>query len=108
MQKRKYIFIDEHVGDCGFAESYDRGDELWKVWQLSKIWTEDENFYAQHIGTPSQDHRGMRVAAFQSINVIDLQNDRGTLFPCQGHNHAPQKLSKLKKVLDVNYLSEGR
>jgi hypothetical protein len=106
--ERKYIFIDENLGDCGFAESYDRGDELWKVWQLSKIWTEDENFYAQHIGTPSQDHRGMRVAAFQSINVIDLQNDRGTLFPCQGHNHAPQKLSKLKKILDVNYLSEGR
>lgn len=106
--QRKYIFVDTNMGDCAFAESYDRGDELWKVWQLSKIWSEDEVFYQQHLGTPSEDHRGLRVAAFQSINVIDLQNGRGTLFPCQGHNYAPQKLSKLKKVLDVNYLSEGR
>jgi hypothetical protein len=48
------------------------------------------------------------VPAFQSINVIDLQNGRGTLFPCQGHNYAPYSMAKLKKVLDVNYLSEGR
>jgi hypothetical protein len=105
---RKYIFVDENLGDCSFAESYDRGDELWKVWQLSKIWSEDDVFYEQHIGTPGEDNRGLRIAAFQSINVIDKQNNRGTLFPCQGHNYAPQKLSKLKKVLDVNYLSEGR
>ncbi len=105
---RKYIFVDENMGDCAFAESYDRGDELWKVWQLSKIWSEDDNFYQQHLGTPSDAHRGLRVAAFQSINVIDLQNGRGTLFPCQGHNYVPYSLSKLKKVLDVNYLSEGR
>ncbi len=36
--KRKYIFTDMNTGDCGYAESYDRADELWKVWQLSKIW----------------------------------------------------------------------
>ena len=105
---RKYIFVDKNLGDCGYAESYDRADELWKVWQLSKIWTEDEQFYQQHQGTPSQDHRGLRIAAFGGINVIDKQNGRGTLFPCQGHNYAPQKLSYLKKVLDVNYLSQGR
>jgi len=105
---RKYIFIDQNMGDCGFAESYDRADELWKVWQLSKIWTEDEVFYEQPLGTPSADHRGLRIGAFQSINVIDLQNDRGTLFPCNGHNYQNQKLSYLKKILDVNYLSQGR
>ena len=106
--KRKYIFTDVNMGDCGYAESYDRADELWKVWQLSKIWSEDDVFYTQHLGTPSEEHRGARVAAFQSINVIDKQNDRGTLFPCQGHNYAPKKLSYLKKILDVNYLSQGR
>lgn len=105
--KRKYIFTDSNMGDCGYAESYDRADELWKVWQLSKIWSEDDVFYEQHLGTP-EDHRGWRVPAFQSINVMDLQNDRGTLFPCQGHNYKPKKLSYLKKILDVNYLSQGR
>lgn len=105
---RKYIFTDVNTGDCGYAESYDRGDELWKVWQLSKLWSEDPWFYDQHLGTPSKDHEGMRIGAFQSINVIDKQNGRGTLFPCQGHNYAPQKLTYLKKVLDVNYLSQGR
>ena len=105
---RKYIFTDKNLGDCGYAESYDRADELWKVWQLSKIWSEDDHFYEQHQGTPSDDHRGLRIAAFAGINVIDKQNGRGTLFPCQGHNYAPQKLSYLKKVLDVNFLSQGR
>jgi len=105
--KRKYIFTDLNTGDCGYAESYDRGDELWKVWQLSKIWTEDPQFFEQPL-TPSEEHRGMRIGAFASINVIDKQNGRGTLFPVLGQNYAPAKLSYLKRILDVNYLSQGR
>ena len=51
---------------------------------------------------------GARVVAFQSINVIDLQNDRGTLVPCRGQSYPDTELSKVKRTHDVNYLTEGR
>ena len=105
--KRKYIFTDMNTGDCGYAEAYDRADELWKVWQLSKLWTEDQQFYDQP-ASPDPGHRGLRLGAFASINVIDRQNGRGTLFPVMAHNYMPMKLSHVKKILDVNYLSQGR
>jgi len=40
--------------------------------------------------------------------VIDMQNDRGTLVPCRGCEAENTEFKFAKRVLDVNYLTEGR
>ncbi|MEQ8659179.1 MAG: hypothetical protein RLW62_00030, partial [Gammaproteobacteria bacterium] len=51
---------------------------------------------------------GTNFQVFQSINVVDLQNDRGTLVPTRGISAPRNDFSKIKRQLDVNYLTEGR
>ena len=51
---------------------------------------------------------GTQFQLFQSINVIDMQNDRGTLVPCRGCEAENTEFKFAKRVLDVNYLTEGR
>ena len=92
-----------------FAISFDKAGEIWKTWQMSKSWTEDPNFrsVAESHGaktTPS----GVRVPSFQSINVIDHQNSRGTIIPCFGNSYPLPNFTAVKRTMDVNYLTEGR
>jgi hypothetical protein len=37
-----------------------------------------------------------------------VQNNRGTLVPCRGIAAPATDLDEVKKILDVNYLTEGR
>ena len=48
------------------------------------------------------------MPSFQSINVIDHQNSRGTLIPCFGNSYPLPKFTAVKRTMDVNYLTEGR
>lgn len=100
---RKFMFTDRQHHDCYFAAGFDRAGELWKVWQLSKSWTEDP-WYSGKDDTPE----GIRVSSFQSINVIDKQNDRGTLVPCPDARYPDNSQTLVRRKMDVNQLSEGR
>jgi len=106
----KFIHIDRQSGESYYANAFDKAGELWKVWQLTKVWSDDPQ-------VQNRDHEefngkvtpmGTRFQLFQSINVIDLQNDRGTLVPCRGIAAEDTELSDAKRLLDVNYLTEGR
>ena len=103
------VAIDRESGEAYYANAFDKSGELWKIWQIQKSWTEDPH-YADQQGTfkGGVTPAGTRVEAFQSINVIDLQNDRGTLVPCRGQSYPDTELSKVKRTHDVNYLTEGR
>ncbi len=107
---QKFLTADRESGECYYANSYDKANVLWKVWQLTKAFTDDPQFKAQATGdfggVPTPD--GLKVSSFQSINVIDLQNNRGTLVPCRGIANPDTELKDVKKTLDVNYLTEGR
>jgi POT family proton-dependent oligopeptide transporter len=50
----------------------------------------------------------VKASMFQSINVMDVQNNRGTLVPTRGIAAPATDLDEVKKILDVNYLTEGR
>lgn len=107
----KFIHVDRQSGESYYANSFDQAGELWKVWQLTKVWSEDpviqeapEATKFNGLETPA----GTRFQLFQSINVIDLQNDRGTLVPCRGVSADNTTLKEAKRLLDVNYLTEGR
>ena len=106
----KYMHVDRQTGECYYANAFDKAGQLWKVWQLSKLFSNDPQAAAQVTGpfkamvTPP----GTSFSLFQSINVIDLQNKRGTLVPCRGIAAPATDLNQVKKILDVNYLTEGR
>lgn len=105
----KFLYIEKETAMCFYANAYDRGGQLWKTWQMSKNWTEAPNFRAEEeaLGgkvTPPN----VRVASFQSINVLDHQNARATLVPCYGNSYPFPEFKKVKRTMDVNYLTEGR
>ncbi|MGB1879390.1 MAG: DUF1329 domain-containing protein [Gammaproteobacteria bacterium] len=109
----KFIHVDRVTGESYYANAFDKAGELWKVWQLTKAWSEDPTIQdsAEHdsfawpgFKTPA----GTNFQLFQSINVVDLQNNRGTLVPCRGMNAENTEFSFAKRTLDVNYLTEGR
>ena len=106
---KKFIHVDRQSGESYYANAFDKAGELWKVWQLTKVWSDDpvvqerKEAFNKNV-TPM----GTRFQLFQSINVVDLQNNRGTLVPCRGAEAENTELKEAKRLLDVNYLTEGR
>ncbi len=105
----KFLHIDRQSGDCFYANTYDGAGKLRKVWQLNKAFTDDAQFGMDRRRflkepTPS----GTRVSSFQTIAVIDKQNNRGTINPCRGSTYPDYQFDRIKRELDVNYLTEGR
>ena len=104
----KYIMTDRQAGEAYYCNAFDRGNQLWKVWQLSKVFTEDPHYHEETPGNKPETPKGTRVSSFQSINVIDKQNGRGTLVPCLEVSYPDTEYRKIRRRLDVNYLTEGR
>jgi hypothetical protein len=105
----KFLYTDRQSGECFYANAFDKAGQLWKVWQIQKAWTEDPQYAeGQKKFKANPTLPGTRIASFQSINVVDLQNGRGTLVPCRGASFPNTTLKEAKRTLDVNYLTEGR
>jgi len=102
----KYMFTDRQNHTAYHTAAFDKSGELWKVWQLTKSWSEDP----QGVGRKgmSKTPAGNNLTMFQTINVIDVQNGRGTLVPTQFATYPVDKKSKIKRAMDVNVLTEGR
>lgn len=100
----KYIMTDRQSNESYYCNAFDKKGELWKVWQLSKVWTEDPHYVTKVPQTPA----GTRAGAFQSINVIDKQNGRGTLVPIYPPVYRDTPIHEARRELDVNRLTEGR
>ncbi len=105
---QKFLYIDRQSGECYYANAFDKSGQLWKLWQLSKVWTDDPQYQQADKFKKEPTAVGTRMSSFQSINVIDVQNSRGTLVPCRGASYPDTTIKDVKKVLDVNYLTEGR
>ena len=105
----KFIHIDRQSGESYYANAFDKAGELWKVWQLTKVWSDDPVVQdRKEVFNKNMTPMGTRFQLFQSINVVDLQNNRGTLVPCRGAEAENTELKDAKRLLDVNYLTEGR
>ena len=105
----KFIYMDRQSTEALYANAFDKAGELWKIWQIQKSWTEDSQYAAQREKFKGDvTNPGTRVLSFQSINVIDKQNNRGTLVPCRGASYPDTTIKKVKRTHDVNYLTEGR
>lgn len=98
----KFLLVGKQTQTAYHAEMFDQAGELWKVLQQSKIWTEDP-WYIHH-----EFQEGSRMSAFHSVQVIDKQNDRGSVIPIPYISYPKNSLSYAKSLMDVNQLSEGR
>ncbi len=105
----KFIATDRVSGEAYYAVSFDKAGELWKVWQLTKMWSEDPQAQKNaEIWGGESTPQNTNFQLFQSINVVDLQNNRGTLFPCHATSAPVNKFNTVKRMLDLNFLTEGR
>lgn len=103
----KYIFTDRDNHHAYYCNAFDRSGVIWKVWQQSKLWSEDPpaRKYAKERGF---DVKGINIPVFQSSNAIDLQNERGTIVNGTIGGYPVDKIFKIKREVDVNRLTEGR
>ena len=103
----KYIFTDRQNHHAYYCSAFDRSRTVWKVWQQSKLWSEDPpaRKYAKERGF---DVDGINIPVFQSSNAIDLQNSRGTIVNGTIGGYPVDKISKIRRQMDVNKLTEGR
>ncbi len=103
----KFIFTDRQNHHAYYCNAFDKAGSIWKVWQQSKLWSEDPpaRKYAAKRGMEIE---GLNIPIFQSSNAIDLQNNRGTIVNGTIGGYPIDKVSKIKRAVDVNKLTEGR
>ena len=94
-------FWDMENYDTFYELAWDHKGKLWKVWEFQKKWTEsyDEPSY-QAI------NKGVYTTNFQSAQVLDLQNNRGTAIPCMGAGYPLVVPSQVESIMDINKLEQ--
>lgn len=92
-------FWDPQIWDTFWMQAWDRKGKLWKSWEFQKIWTEDFK------GPLASINHGVRTTNFQSIQVMDTQNDRGTLWICPG-GYPNLDIKKAEGLYDINKLEQ--
>jgi hypothetical protein len=91
---------DTETFEPSYSMAWDKKGKLWKFWQWQKKWSEEMTE-----PTIKDMNVGQRVLTFQSIQVLDLQNDRGTLVPCYGRGYPDVKSAgDVEKLYDVSRL----
>ncbi|MBI2962934.1 MAG: DUF1329 domain-containing protein [Deltaproteobacteria bacterium] len=93
---------DTQTFEPSYSMAWDKKGKLWKFWQWQKKWSEEMTE-----PTIKEMNVGQRVLTFQSINVLDLQNDRGTHVPCYGRGYPDVKsTAEVEQLYDVSRLEE--
>ena len=92
---------DSQNYDAWLMEAFDHKDKLWKVWEFQKKWSEsfDKGDWMEPI------NKGAFTTEFQSVQVLDVQNDRGTIWIVPG-GFPNLKGPEAEKLYDINKLEE--
>ncbi len=94
-------FWDAQNWDTSYLTAFDHGQKLWKIFQFTKVWSEDfKDPNLQRI------NKGVKTTDFQTIAVMDLQNHRATLNPIYGLGFPTVNAEHVAKLYDVNSLEQ--
>jgi hypothetical protein len=94
-------FFDAENWDAFYMFAWDKKGKLWKVWEFQKAWTEDfKNPARQAI------NQGVQTTNFQSVQVVDLQNEPGTFVPCYGGGYPNVRGVEAEALYDINGLEQ--
>jgi len=92
-------FFDAQNWDSWWEVAFDRKGKLWKEWEYMKKWSETYKEWAEI-------NHGLDITTFQSVDVLDLQNQRGTLGVSIGIGYPNPKLKETEQLFDINKLEE--
>jgi hypothetical protein len=92
-------FWDPENWDASYLIPFDHSHKLWKVFQFTKVWTED-------VKDPDLQrlNKGVRTTIFQTVSVQDLQNQRATLNPLYGLGFPDVTARHVEALYDINSL----
>ena len=92
---------DSQNYDAWLMEAFDHKDKLWKVWEFQKKWS--ESFQPGQWEYPI--NKGAYSTEFQSVQVLDVQNDRGTIWIVPG-GFPNLKGPEAERLYDINKLEQ--
>lgn len=83
-----------------YSFAFNRDGKLWRLQQFNWKWSESYD------GDWAQDNRGVHASVFQSNQVFDVQNERGTILMGFGFCYPSITAQHVAKIFDVNKLEE--
>ena len=96
---RVVMFWDSQNWDAAYQFAWDKKDKLWKIWWYQKRWSEDWHDYRDL-------NQGVRACNFQGVQVIDVQNNRGTVWPCFATGFPRPTPNFIGSIYDLGRLEE--
>ncbi|MDB5107446.1 MAG: outer rane lipoproteinsorting protein [Candidatus Binatus sp.] len=93
------MFWDAENWHPWMSIAFTRDKKLWKIWDFQNRWTEDVKDFAEI-------NHGVQATILQAESVIDVQNDRATLFSGFGNGYPTPTVEHVSRLFDINKLEE--
>jgi hypothetical protein len=93
------MFWDAENWHPWMALAFNREGKLWKLWELQSRWTEDFHSFAEI-------NHGVETNMLVGEDVVDLQNDRATIFAGYGSGYPDAVPASVTQLYDISKLEE--
>ena len=93
------MFWDAENWHPWMALAFNRDGKLWKLWELQCRWTEDFQSFAEI-------NHGVESTMLIGEDVVDLQNDRATIFAGFGSGYPDAVPANVTQLFDISKLEE--
>jgi len=91
------MFWDAENWHPWMTVAFTRDKRLWKIWNFQNRWTEDVAQFAEI-------NHGVEATILQAETVIDVQNDRATIFSGFGNGYPNATEEHVRRLFDINKL----
>jgi Protein of unknown function (DUF1329) len=93
------MFWDAENWHPWMSLAFNRDGKLWKLWELENRWTEDFKHFAEI-------NHGVDSTMLIGENVVDVQNDRTTIFAGYGSGYPNAEPANVTQLFDISKLEE--
>ena len=93
------MFWDAENWHPWMSMAFNREGKLWKLWELQNRWTEDFKTFAEI-------NHGVEATMLIGENIIDVQNDRTTIFSGFGSGYPNAVPANVTQLYDISKLEE--
>jgi hypothetical protein len=93
------MFWDAENWHPWMSMAFNREGKLWKLWELQTRWTEDFNSFAEI-------NHGVESGMLVGENIIDVQNERATIFAGFGSGYPNAVPANVTQLYDISKLEE--
>lgn len=93
------MFWDAQNWHPWMSMAFDRRGKLWKLWEFESRWTEDFTDFADI-------NHGVRTVMLTGESVVDVQNNRATIFTGYGSGYPLAQASNVDTLFDISKLEQ--